>query len=276
MRPLVLMYHGVGQRPRLSDPYNLFVPAPMLSAQLSYLLAEGWQPLRLADYLAAARTGSRTAGGRRFLLTFDDGYQSVYDQAWPLLTALGVPATVFVCAGLLGGVSGWMPEMPAEPLLTETQVRELYLAGLDIGVHGLDHTPLVGLPAAELAAQTAGATDVLANVLGERPRAYAYPGGQHDPAVRAAVAAAGLEAGFSTYDGDGPWAIPRVDVNATDSLRSFRLKLWHGYPTLRRVTGLVPGLRPALHLLVGAAGRDGPGTGPATSPSGRAAQRPDG
>jgi peptidoglycan/xylan/chitin deacetylase (PgdA/CDA1 family) len=291
MRPLVLMYHGVGHRSRASDPYNLFVPAAMLHTQLSHLLAEGWRPLRLAELLTDLRAdapradasadlpaggaGPAPAGGRRFLLTFDDGYRAIYDEALPLLTELGVPATVFVCAGLLGGTSCWMPEMPAEPLLTASQVRKLHSAGLDIGVHGLDHIPLVGLPAEELAAQTAGATDLLADLLGERPRAFAYPSGRHDQAARLAVAAAGLEAAFGTHHGRGRWAVPRVDVNATDNARSFRLKLWRCYPVLRRVTGALPGLRPALHLLVGEAARDSDGRGRPAAPRPGLVARPE-
>ena len=95
VRPLVLMYHGIGERPAAADPYNLFVPAADLAAHLTSLLDRGWRPLRLSEFLAGG------LGPRRFLVTFDDGYRSVHDLAMPMLAELGVPATVFVCAGLL-------------------------------------------------------------------------------------------------------------------------------------------------------------------------------
>jgi peptidoglycan/xylan/chitin deacetylase (PgdA/CDA1 family) len=248
-RPLVLMYHGIGSRPPAADPYNLFVSPAALRAQLSWLLGRGWRPLRLADYLA-----DRHRSSRRFLVTFDDGYRSVHDIALPLLVELGVPATVFLCAGLLGGVSGWMPDLPDEPLVTREQALALRAAGLDIGLHGLDHTVLAGLPDAELRRQTVGAADLLAAELGERPQAFAYPCGQHDGRARAAVATAGMRVAFATYRGAGPFAVSRVDVNATDTGRTFSLKTRRGYPQLRRLTGAVPGLRPTLHALVGRPG----------------------
>jgi peptidoglycan/xylan/chitin deacetylase (PgdA/CDA1 family) len=254
-RPLVLMYHGVGSRPPAANPHNLFVSVTAMRAQLGWLLNRGWRPLRLADYLADDRHRS----SRRFLVTFDDGYRSVHDLALPLLAELGVPATVFLCAGLLGRASRWMPDLPNEPLVTREQALALRAAGLDIGLHGMDHTILAGLPDAELYRQTVGAADLLGAELGEWPRAFAYPCGVHDGRARAAVAAAGMRVGFATHRGTGPFAVPRVDVNATDTGRTFVLKTRCGYPQLRRLTGAVPGLRPTLHALVGSTG--GPTSG---------------
>ena len=47
-------------------------------------------------------------GGRRrtrrdlFVVTFDDGYRDVYDNAFPVLKALGVPAALYVASGYVG------------------------------------------------------------------------------------------------------------------------------------------------------------------------------
>lgn len=252
-RPLVLMYHGVGSRPAAADPYNLFVTAAALRAQLRWLLDRGWRPLRLAEYLEQLAGPVRS--GRQFLVTFDDGYRSVYDAAMPLLADLGVPATVFLCAGMLGGRSGWMPNLPDEPLVTRAEALALRASGMDIGLHGMEHTILAGLPAAALRRQTGLAAERLQGELGERPAVFAYPYGIHDGPARAAVAAAGIRVAFATYRGAGPLALPRVDVNATDNGRTFSLKTVRAYPRLRQLTGTVPGLRPTVRgLLSGADG----------------------
>jgi peptidoglycan/xylan/chitin deacetylase (PgdA/CDA1 family) len=244
-RPLVLMYHGVGSRPPAADPYNLFVPTRSLESQLRTQLARGRRPLDVGDYLAGQ------GDGRDFLVTFDDGYRSVHDEALPLLRHLGVPATVFVLPGRLGGVSGWMPEMPDEPLLTAAEILALRAAGIDVGLHGLDHTALPGLPPDRLREQVDAAAGQLAELTGERPRAFAYPYGAHDAAVRAAVADAGFEVAFATHCGDGALAVPRVDVNATDTPATFRLKTAAAYPRLRRLGAALPGIRPAVRTLLG-------------------------
>lgn len=249
VRPLVLMYHGIGQRSAAADPYNLFVPAADLADHLTLLMERGWRPLRLAEYLAGG------LGPRRFLVTFDDGYRSVHDVALPLLARLAVPATVFVCAGLLGGTSRWMPEMSTEALVNADHVLALQSGGFDIGLHGLDHTLLPGLPFDQLRRQTWLAAELLAQVTGDWPRAFAYPGGVHDAAARSAVAAAGMHAAFATHSGAGPLGVSRVDVNSTDTRLTFRLKTARGYRPLRRAAGALPGLRPALHALLGSARR---------------------
>jgi peptidoglycan/xylan/chitin deacetylase (PgdA/CDA1 family) len=244
------MYHGVGHRSARHDPYNLFVSAGELGAHLSYLLGRGWSPMTLDEYLAGA------PGPRRFLVTFDDGYLSVHDIALPLLASLRVPATVFVCSGLLGGASHWMPELAPEPLISAEQVLALRAGGFDIGLHGLDHTLLPGLPATELHRQTFLAAQRLADVTGRWPLAFAYPAGAHDAASRAAVAAAGMRVAFATHCGGGPFAVRRIDVNSTDTILSFRLKTVRGYPAMRRAVGALPGLRPALHAMIGSARRE--------------------
>ena len=59
-----------------------------------------------------------------------------------MLAELGVPATVFVLPGLLGGTSEWMPEMSAEPLMTAEEVLATRASGFELGLHGMDHTAL--------------------------------------------------------------------------------------------------------------------------------------
>jgi hypothetical protein len=64
------------------------------------------------------------------------------------------------------------------------------------------------------------------------------------------VQAAGFQVGFSVFRDAGRHAISRVDVNARDDIRSFRLKLLPGYRLLWRLSGSVPNLRGAVGRLV--------------------------
>lgn len=248
-RPLVLMYHAVGERRAPDDPFCLFVPPDRLHRQLSALLSRGWTPLTLDRYLRG------DTPPRSVLVTFDDGYEAMLREGLPVLRELGVPATVFLLPGLLGGASRWMPEMSGEPLVDAEGVRELARAGLDLGCHGWNHSSLAGADPGTLVRDTTLAARALAKLTAESPRAFAYPYGRHDARSRRAVADAGFEVAFSTYQGAGQYAIPRVDVNATDTDVTFGLKCLRGYPALRRISGGVPGLRPTLHSLIGRAPR---------------------
>lgn len=248
--PAVLMYHAFGQRSAAADPHNLFVPEDTLRWQLGRIAARG--PVGL-DALLGPAPGRRRRG---LLVTIDDGYESTLDVAAPLLADAGVPAVLFLPPGRLGATSSWMDEMPGERLLAADRVRELAAYGIEVGAHGYDHTDMAGMDAAALHHHTHGAAEALADLTGRRPRAFAYPRGVHDAAARAAVREAGYAVAFSVYDArGGRWAVPRSDVNALDTERTFRLKCSRAYPVAKRALDRAPALRRAMHRGIGMARR---------------------
>ena len=91
------MYHGVVRKP-LAVPDWCFISEQNFSRQMEYL-HRNFKVVSLtqaAEDLRENRINEPTA-----VITFDDGYQNVCDVAYPLLSRLGLPATVF-----LSGVSG--------------------------------------------------------------------------------------------------------------------------------------------------------------------------
>jgi peptidoglycan/xylan/chitin deacetylase (PgdA/CDA1 family) len=99
---------GVGQTRALGNGEDLIFlchgtprrSAAWLERQLRYLRRVfTLAPLAdLAGSIGAARLSSRR---RRAAVVFDDGLRSNVDVAYPILRALGVPATFFVCPGLI-------------------------------------------------------------------------------------------------------------------------------------------------------------------------------
>ncbi len=229
--PVVLMYHGFCTTRRDADPENLFVEVAAFEQQLTWLLQHGWVPLDLDGYLDA-RSGRRTAK-KSFVVTIDDGYPSVAELAAPVLRRLGVPALLFVPVGLIGESAHWLPAPADEPIMSAQQLRHLQEHyEIEIGAHGRDHRDLRGLGPDELDRQVGGAGSELGNVLDRPVRALAYPYGGHDGAARAAAERAGIQLAFAVFEDAGPFAVSRVDVNATDTIWSFRVKL---LPHYRRV-----------------------------------------
>lgn len=247
--PLVLMYHGFGDRSSEQDPQNLFVGESAFVAQLEWLLATGRRPLDHDGFLNGLDRGRWPPGS--FLITIDDGYVSTLDVAAPLLARLRVSAVLFALPGLLGGTSHWMPEMSDEPLLDRDQLRRLPDLGVTIALHGLDHTSLAGCGSEQLRRQIAEAQPLLADVTGERPVLFAYPFGHHDNSARSAVANAGFRAAFAIYDSVDRYALPRVDVNALDTPRTFRLKASGFYPQAKALMDRTPRARRWMHDVLG-------------------------
>ena len=245
-RPVSLMYHGFSEGPRADDPYDLFVSDAALESQLRWMRARGWRALDVDAYLAAWRSGR---AGRDYLVTIDDGFTSVATVGAPLLARHRVPSVLFVPPELLGATTHYLDRTPDERILDAEALRSLPEQGMEIGVHGLDHTSMLGLSDADLERQTRGAREAMADVLGTLPRSFAYPFGDFDARAVRAVAKAGYEVGFSVYDDSGVHAISRVDVKPGDTLAALRVKLIPGYRAVWRAAGAVKPLRRALRTV---------------------------
>src|SRR5579862_5750858 len=101
-RFLVLCYHNIEDTN--PDQTYVGVTTAKFVAQLSWLQRNGYSFLSIDDLLAA-RDGRKPLPEKAVLLTFDDGYESFYTRAFPILKAFHAPA-------VLGLVGAWMAEKP--------------------------------------------------------------------------------------------------------------------------------------------------------------------
>src|SRR2546425_12529657 len=116
MRLPILMYHKVDRIPRGARYLRNYVLPEQFAAQLDALARWGHRTISFADWLAYRR-GRATLPRRPIILTFDDGYRSNYDIAWPLLQRHGCPATVFLVADPLRQTNPRDPAQIPEPPL---------------------------------------------------------------------------------------------------------------------------------------------------------------
>ncbi|HLA89892.1 MAG TPA: polysaccharide deacetylase family protein [Gemmatimonadaceae bacterium] len=94
---IVLLYHRVAGPRR--DPLALDVRPAHFDAQLA-VLARTAAPLALDEFETRRRAG--TLPPRAVAVTCDDGYADSLLTAAPILARHGVPATIFVTAGMVG------------------------------------------------------------------------------------------------------------------------------------------------------------------------------
>jgi peptidoglycan/xylan/chitin deacetylase (PgdA/CDA1 family) len=99
--PGILTYHRIAPRvPGLPAPFHNVEPSKF-AQQLAGLRARGFQFISLAAALACHRDGT-CPPDRAVVLTFDDGFASVFEHAWPVLRREEIPFTVFVNTAYLG------------------------------------------------------------------------------------------------------------------------------------------------------------------------------
>lgn len=238
MSALALAYHGVSLVPFDEDRYRLFTAPAALDRQIRLLQRWGYELVTfsaLASRVAAAR--SPAAAGRVAALTFDDGFADNRHELLPVLVARGVPATVFVVGGWLGGSH---PDAPGTPIVSADDVVALHRAGVEIGGHAMGHVDLRTVPAGELAADLSSCRTLLSGLIDAPVTSFAYPFGAADDRVRAAVAAAGFSAACRT-SGEGDWAdpfdLPRQAMGNGSSALGLRLKRADRYETVLRWPG---------------------------------------
>lgn len=225
--PVILAYHAVGTD---DEPASRFVvPRRTFARQMRWLRARGYTMLSLGDYLAMRRE-HRLSPQRSVIVTFDDAYVDTAAVAHPILVRLGIPATVFVVTGKVGGTNDWSaePALVDRPLLGWDAIRGLAARGMTIGAHGRTHADLTDLAPDRLPGEIGGSLADLERELGSPPIAFAYPYGRSDRAVRAAVLEAGFAVGLTTEPrpsgpSESDLALPRMEVYGTAPFLQFIL-----------------------------------------------------
>lgn len=161
-----------------------------------------WRTLTLAEF-ADRRTAH--AAQRTFLLTFDDGYESLAQNAYPVLADLGFTATTFLVTDYVGKTNTWDVRYTWRrlPHLSWGQVEHWRGRGFDFASHTASHRRLTWLPDLEVEAELHRSRDVLTGRLGpEAGRAIAYPFGAVNAQIIRHARQAGYELGFGGVRGD--------------------------------------------------------------------------
>ena len=207
----ILMYHVIAPPPARAPFPGLYVTPELFSEQMHALARAGWTAVTQDQVQAYWRHGISLPHGKPIVVSFDNGYQSQYTQALPVLRSLGwVGDENIQLTGL----------PPSQGGLSRRQVRGLINAGWELDTQGISHADLITLDATELREQTAGARKTLQRRYGAPVDWFCYPSGHYDAAVVAAVKAAGFVGSTTVVPG---WA-----HSSGDSYRLPRLRVLGG------------------------------------------------
>lgn len=228
-RTVILCYHGVGPSVAKHDPHFLRVPVARFRAQIELLLESGFEFCNI-EQLVDRADGSEPPAGL-VALTFDDGLEDNHAVVLPLLQTWGIPATVYVQTGAIGGPHPAMSADSGVRMMTEAQLRELASAGVEIGAHTVDHPDLSLLEESECLRQMVESRRTLERITGGPVRTFAYPFCRYGDAAVAAAQKAGFTAAV-TCQGHGNWeryTMRRALITGKDGMPSFLLKVADAY-----------------------------------------------
>jgi peptidoglycan/xylan/chitin deacetylase (PgdA/CDA1 family) len=203
----ILMYHVIAAPPAGAPFPGLYVSPAEFAAQMQALKNAGWHAVTLDQVASYWKSGASLGAGRPIVLTFDNGYQSQYTQALPVLQRLGWVADENI---QLTGLP------PSQGGLGQQEIRGLIAAGWELDTQGISHADLITLDAAQLHEQVATARSTLQQRYRVPVNWFCYPSGHYDPTVVSAVQAAGYEGSTTVVPG---WAHPSDDRYRLHRLR---------------------------------------------------------
>src|SRR5216110_193966 len=208
---IIFCYHRLVDKIRF--PGTEITPAAF-EAQMKALKDRGITVIPMQDLLAWKR-GEKSIPPRCAVVTFDDGWKSQYEVAWPIMKKYGYPLTMFIYTeGVRGGALG------GGEAITWEQLADMRDNGVDIEAHTATHqdlreghnimlassggkrtrTKLTG-PQYEqwVQGEVVGSKQLLEQRLGIKVNCFAVPFGNYNEHVKELARNAGYEAMFTVY-----------------------------------------------------------------------------
>src|SRR5437773_5194852 len=208
---IIFCYHRLVDKVRY--PGTEITPAAF-EAQMKELKDRGITVIPMQDLLAWKRS-EKNIPPRCAVITFDDGWKSQYEVAWPIMKKFGYPFTMFLyCEGVAGGSLG------GGQAITWEQLADMRDNGIDIEAHSATHQDLreghtvmviepggkrtkKKLTGAEyeqwLQNEVVGCKQLLEQRLGIKVNCFAVPFGNYNDHVKEVARNAGYEAMFTVY-----------------------------------------------------------------------------
>ena len=234
--PLILAYHSIS----LHRKDSLAVKTVDFERQIAWLHKNKFKSITLADFASK----NYKKGDRIVIVTFDDGYEDNFTQAFPILKKYGFVATVFLVSDYVNTDHIFYWDIPrisderARPffkIMNWEQVNEMADYGIEFGSHTCTHPELTKIASDKCWMEINQSRIDLKNKLGRDIISFCYPRGNLNNNIIGMVD----RAGYSCAVVSPPrWGIPlnqhtlrRIGLYYQNSFNTFRLKI---HPLIKR------------------------------------------
>ena len=206
----VLLYHHISDEPKFR---NYAVSIKDFSDQMSALKARGYETVTISSLVNAIKFGAPLPE-RPVVITFDDGTLDVYQNAYPVMQALGFVGTFYLVGNYID----------SPDYVSTEQVKNLLEAGWEIGSHSMTHADLS--KTMDLNRELYGSKEYLEKAFNVPINTIAYPFGMVNPQVFEKT----IDYGYSGASGLGlSWEhsyssvyyLNRIEIKYGQSLEAF-------------------------------------------------------
>lgn len=214
----ILLYHHIEQN---GNDSRYYVSPTQFASQMDWLAQRGYHTITIAQSLDVLIRGGELPP-KPIVITFDDGHESVYQNAFPIMREYGFRGVFYIVANRLG----------VDNFVDENELSELINAGWEIGSHSMTHADLTA-DHSIARREILDSRLKLEDLLGIKVVSFAYPYGKVDPYLATKV----QDYGYIGAVGLGPskthtWGsifyLNRIEIYGSDTLDDFRMKVEGG------------------------------------------------
>ena len=203
----VLMYHRFGENKYPTTNIKM----DQFSDHIKELIKTKYNVIKIQDGLNAIQNISLVKD-RSVIITIDDAYSSVFNNAWPILKKYGLPFTLFVSTDVIDNKTpGYM---------SWEEIRILRDNGVTIGSQTKSHPHMHNLSENQIIKELEFSNSRFVQEIGSKPEIFAYPYGEYNLNVVKKIKINGFKAAFGQHSGVahlslGLYQLPRFAMNET-------------------------------------------------------------
>ncbi len=225
----VLCYHSANGENPGSVKKNFFYK------QMNYLHEKGITTISLTE-LVDYVDNKKEIPERSIVLTFDDGYKSNYEIAFPVLKKFNFKATIFLTTGRIGKTVDWEGKgIFGLPLMNWAEIRVMTKYGIDFGAHTETHPHLTKISTDNVKNEIRTSKIKVEDETGKPVHFFAYPYGDYNYDVMEIIREINFMGACTTdpglnAPGQNLFALKRSGVFINTSLTGFRTRLNGTFP----------------------------------------------
>jgi peptidoglycan/xylan/chitin deacetylase (PgdA/CDA1 family) len=226
-------------------------PPRVFKRGIAKLHENGYRTISLLDVVDCLQM-RKSFPERSLVITFDDGYQTIYEVAFPVLQDYGMLATIFLTVGKRGEMmpDTRLPSLNGYSMLSWHEILEMHRGGIDFGAHTLTHPDLTRLPVDRVENEIVESKRIIEDALSAPVVCFAYPYGRYNhqsrELVRQHFACACSDNLGLIHKGSDLHALERVDAYYLHTERLFDLMLTGLFPWYIKVCSIPRWVRQAI------------------------------